>query len=94
MNDDTLVHNICLVLSSVANFKAMFLNGFSIGNIGAIFEVAYLPAGGSYWSTFCCIASGILGGFMMIHIFCREAILPEVIKEIATTNVARPYYSY
>ena len=35
-------------------------------------------------------------GFEGLHsdiIFCHEAILPEVIKEIATTNSMCPYYS-
>ena len=34
-------------------------------------------------------------GFGRLHddiIFCHEAILPEVIKEIATANLTRPYY--
>ena len=29
-----------------------------------------------------------------INFFCREAILPEVIKEIATAISTCPYYSY
>ena len=34
------------------------------------------------------------GGFHDDVIFLREAILPEVIKEIATTISTRPYYSW
>ena len=53
---------VCLALTTICwlvNFKAMFLNGFSIGDAWGMFEVVYLPAGGSYWSAFCCITSGI-----------------------------------
>ena len=44
MNDDVLVHNICLALTT----HLLLLNSFSIGNVWGIFEVAYLLAGGSY----------------------------------------------
>ena len=51
MNDDTFVYNICPALTTnfwLINFKAMFLNYFSIENVLGIFEVAYLLADGSY----------------------------------------------
>ena len=72
----------------------MFLNGFSIGNVWGIFEVAYLPAGGSYWSAFCCITSGIWRASQCYKFFCHEAILLEVIKEIATAISTCPYYRH
>ena len=72
----------------------MFLNGFSIGNVWGIFEVAYLLAGGSYQSAFCCITSGIWWASRWYKIFCCETILLEVIKEKVTANSMCPYYSY
>ena len=60
MNDDAIVCNIQLALATnFVNFKAMQLNGFSIGNIWGIFEPPYLLHSSSYWSTFYSITSGI-----------------------------------
>ena len=69
----------------------MFLNGFSMGNVWGIFEVAYLPAGCSYLSAFVASPLGF-GGLDDDIIFCRKAFLPEFIKEIATAKSTHPYY--
>ena len=80
----SVVDFLTLVLRRV-NFKTMFLNGFSIGDLWEILKwhISYLVA--SIETLF--VASPL--GFGELHndiIFCREAAIPEVIKEIATAR--------
>lgn len=68
-------------VSVFVKFIAMLLKGIFIGNTLKVFKVPYLPHGG-YWQDL----------WWLKHICCKEPV-PEVIKEIASTNSTQMHFS-
>jgi len=79
MIDDAFECDTCLALCQHVNFKGLWLNGFSIGNVLKNFEASYFFHSCSDRSTFSFIVCGILRASRQYKKFSFAVLIMEII---------------